>query len=130
MALTAQQLVDVRRYMGYSVSGNSASNAYRELVYSEVSYFGLSLDYRLANLSAEEENTVTTYYLTNLALREAEIQTAAANLDTNAAAVWKRNTNEISDRKQLFNGLRVELCNFLGFAPGKGIASQNRMVRG
>lgn len=129
MALTAQQLVDCRRWCGYSVSGNDASNPYRELVYSEVSYFGLSLDYRLANLSAEEENTMTTYFLPNLSKREQEIQDAACNLDTDAAAVWKHNKNEISDRTGLFNQLRRDLCTFLGFNPGPNLAVANRLVR-
>jgi hypothetical protein len=129
MALTAQQLVDVRRWMGYSLSGNTTASGYRELVYSEVSYLGLSLDYRLANLSAEEENTLTTYFLANLALREAEIQSAADNLDTDQAAVWKHNKNEISDRRDLFNQLRRDLCTFLGFAPGPQLGAGNRLVR-
>jgi hypothetical protein len=129
MALTAQQLVDCRRYMGYSVTGDSTSQPYRELVYSNVSYMGLSLDYRLAHLSTEEEGVVVSTYLTPLALREQEIQGAADNLDTDQAAVWKRNANEVNDRIQLFNWLRRDLCRFLGFAPGPDLASGNRVVR-
>ena len=129
MALTAQQLVDVRRYCGFSVSGNTTSQPYREPVYSDVTLASLSLDYRLANLSAEEENTVVTYYLANLYLREAEIQGAAANLDTDVAAVWTHNKDEVSDRMGLFNQLRLDLCNFLGFEPGRALRSQNRLVR-
>jgi hypothetical protein len=130
MTLSAQQLVDVRRFMGYSVSGNSTSNPFRELVYSNVSYMGLSLDYRLANLSAEEEGVVVTTYLTPLGLREQEIQGSADNLDTDQAAVWKRNASEVSDRINLFNWLRRDLCTFLGFPPGPQLASGNRVVRG
>src|SRR5580658_3602683 len=103
MALTAQQVVDTRRYLGFSVSGNTGSQFYREPVYSDITLASLSLDYRLANLSAEEENTVVTYYLTNLYLREAEIQAASANLDTDVAAVWTHNKQEVSDRRELFN---------------------------
>jgi hypothetical protein len=129
VALSPQQLVDVRRYMGYSLSGNTTSQFIREQVYSTLTYASLSLDYRLANLSAEEENTVINYYLTNLCLREAEIQAASANLDTDEAAVWKHNKQEVSDRMGLFNQLRRDLCNFLGFEPGKGLGSTNRLVR-
>jgi hypothetical protein len=129
MALTAQQLVDVRRYMGYSLSGNTTSQFYREQVYSTLTYASLSLDYRLSNLSAEEENTVISYYLANLYLREAEIQAASANLDTDEAAVWKHNKQEVSDRTGLFNQLRRDLCNFLGFEPCRGLGSTNRLVR-
>jgi hypothetical protein len=107
MALTAQQATDVRRYMGFSVSGNSTSQPFREQVYSDATAYGsLSLDYRLANLAPEEEGTITNYYLKNLACREQEIQDASATLDIDTAAVWKRNSRELSDRAQLFNNLR------------------------
>jgi hypothetical protein len=129
MTLTNQQVVDVRRYCGVSVTGNTTSTAYREPYYSDVTLASLSLDYRLANLAAEEENTLVTYYLANLYLREDEIQSAAANLDTDKAAVWTHNKQEVSDRRELFNQLRLDLCNFLGFSPGRGLANQNRLVR-
>jgi hypothetical protein len=129
MTLTAQQIVDVRRYGGWSLTGNTTSQPYREPVYSDVTLASLSLDYRLANLSAEEENTLTTYYLANLYQREAEIQAASANLDTESAAVWKHNANELSDRRSLFRELRLDLCNFLGFEPGKALMGANRLVR-
>jgi hypothetical protein len=130
MALTAQQLVDLRFFMGYSVTGNTTSAPFRELVYSDVSYFGLSIDYRLANLSQEEENVVTSYFLPNLYSRRNEIQSAAENLDTDKAAIWTRNRAEVSDRTALYNALRRELCSFLGFEPGPMITASNRVMRG
>jgi hypothetical protein len=129
MTLTNQQVVDVRRYMGYSVTGNTASTPFREPVYSRVSLASLSIDYRLANLAAEEENTLITFYLANLYLREQEIQDASCNLDTDEAAVWKHNKNEVSDRRDLFNALRRDLCTFLGFDPGPQLGNGNRLVR-
>jgi hypothetical protein len=129
MALTAAQIVDCRRFMGYSVSGDDVSNPYRELVYSNVSYFGLSIDYRLQHLSPEEETVVSNKFLVNLNLREDEIQGAAANLDTDQAAVWYHNKQEVSDRTGLFNELRYDLCTFLGFRPGPNLATTNRLVR-
>jgi hypothetical protein len=130
MTLSAQQIVDTRRYMGFSISGDATAQPFREQVYSNATAFGsLSLDYRLANLSAEEENTLVNYYLANLYLREAEIQGASANLDTDQAAVWKHNKQEVSDRMGLFSQLRRDLCDFLGFAPGRALANQNRLVR-
>ncbi len=116
--------------MGYSLTGNSTAAPFRELVYSNVSYMGISLDYRLANLSAEEEGVVVNTYLTPLILRETEIQGAASNLDTAQAAVWTRNSSEVSDRINLFNYLRRQLCVFLGFPPGPQLATGNRVVRG
>jgi hypothetical protein len=130
MTLSAQQIVDTRRYMGYSLSGDMTSQSFREQVYSDATAFGsLSLDYRLAHLSAEEESTVINYYLANLYLREAEIQGAASNLDTDVAAVWTHNKQEVSDRMGLFNQLRRDLCDFLGFSPGRALAGLNRLMR-
>jgi hypothetical protein len=129
MSLTAQQIVDVRTYMGYSVSGDTTSFPFREYVYSDVSLMGLSIEYRLEHLSAEEENRVTTFYLPNLAAREQEIQCAAANLSTDVAGPWKHNKQEIRDRRELFDELRYDLCDFLGFAPGEALRRSNRLVR-
>lgn len=129
MTLNAQEVVDVRRYGGWSLTGNTTATPYREPVYSSATLASLSLDYRLANLSAEEENTLTTYYLANLYKREAEIQDASCNLDTDAAAVWKHNKDEIRDRTDLFNQLRRDMCDFLGFSPGRALMNENRLVR-
>ena len=129
MTLSSAQIVDVRRYCGYSVSGNTASQPYREPVYSDVTMASLSLDYRLANLTSDEELVVTGTYLINLNARETEIQGAASNLDTDQAAVWKRNSNEVSDRIGLFNWLRRDLCRFLGFPPGPQLAAGNSVMR-
>jgi hypothetical protein len=129
MTLTNQQVVDVRRYCGVSVTGNTTSTPYREPYYSDVTLASLSLDYRLANLAPEEENTLINYYLANLYLREAEVQNASQNLDTDQAAVWKHNKQEVSDRRELFTQLRLDLCNFLGFSPGRGLGNANRLMR-
>jgi hypothetical protein len=136
MALTAQQLVDIRYYMGYSVTGSLAFQPYQELVYSNVSYYGISLDTRLANLSPEEEVRLTSYFLLNLPLREAEIQAAQDNLDTDSLTCglpgkggWTHNKQEVSDRRELFSRLRLDLCSFLGFAPGSGLLQTTRLVR-
>lgn len=115
--------------MGYSVSGDSVSQPFRELAYSNVSYMGVSLDYRLQHLSPEEESVVVATYLTPLALREQEIQGTADNLDTESAAVWKHNANELSDRIALFNYLRRQLCTFLGIPPGPQLGGGNRVTR-
>ena len=129
MTLSAQQLVDTRRFMGFSVTGDPTSFPFREYVYSDVSLMGLSIEYRLSHLSAEEENTLTTYYLPNLAAREKEIQCASANLSTDVAGPWTHNKQEVSDRRELFDQLRRDLCDFLGFSPGRALRRSNRLVR-
>lgn len=128
MALTAQQIVDIRYYMGYSVKGNAAYAPFAELVYSDVSYMGISLDGddlgvggRLANLSAEEEGRMTSYFLPNLALRETEIQAASVLLMVDRAGPFRRNAQEVAEREHLFRSLRLALCRFLGFPPGTGL---------
>ncbi|CAH2603202.1 conserved protein of unknown function [Rhodovastum atsumiense] len=130
MTLTAQQLADVRHYMGYSVAGDAASRPWGEPAYSGASGMGMSLEYRLAHLSAEEEARLAGFFLASLAARERDIQDAAATLDTAAAAAWNRNPNEIAERRALFTALRLDLCRFLGFPPGSGLATGNRLVRG
>jgi hypothetical protein len=104
--------------MGYSVSGDSTSFNFRELLYSDVSYFGLSIDYRLQHLQAEEETVLRQTYLSPLKAMESSIIGANDNLDTDKAAVWTHNKNEVADRTKLFNQWRRAMCTFLGFAPG------------
>jgi hypothetical protein len=130
VTLTTQQTTDCRRYMGYSISGNTASYNYREPVYSDITLEAMSLDFRLANLAPTEENTLVNYYLAQLYQREADIQAAAANLTASVAGPYKHNPQEIADRRDLFRALRLELCAWLGFAPGESLMSTNRMVRG
>lgn len=130
MALTSAESVDVRRFMGYSVSGDSTSFNFRELVYSQVSYFGLSLDYRLQHLTADEEAIVRNVYLGRLAALETAIVSASDNLDTDKAAVWVHNKDEVRDRTNLFNKWRRDLCTFLGFAPGPTLQGGLRVLRG
>jgi hypothetical protein len=129
VALTAQQLVDVRRFMGYSVAGAVGTTQFREQAYSDVTIGGLSLDFRLTNLAPEEESVVINTYLTSLYLREQEIQDSAATMGTDKAAVWTRNKQEASDRINLFTALRLELCGFLGFPPGSYLKPMNRVMR-
>jgi hypothetical protein len=138
MALTDDQNALVRYYMGYSAAGVGTSLfPFHELAYSDVSYMGVSLDGstdnpaggKLNNLSAPEEARITGFFLPNLLARETEIQAAASNLDTDQASVWYRNRSEVSDRRAMFTALRLELCHFLGFPPGSGLRTSNRVVR-
>lgn len=126
--LTSAEQVDVRRFMGYSVSGDSTSFPFRELVYSDVSYMGLSIDYRLQHLMPEEESVVRAVYLVRLNSLETAITDSSDNLDTDAAAVWTHNKNEVQDRTELFNQWRRQLCSFLGFNPGPSLGDGGMTV--
>jgi hypothetical protein len=74
------------------------------------------------NLSSAEE-AVVRRYLANLNVLEVAIPMAAQNLDTEQAAVWTHNSDEVSDRTALFDDWRRRLCDFFGLPPGPGLAS-------
>jgi len=120
MAFTDAEKTDVRRFCGYGAFGGGQplpASGYRFST-----QYGV-LEYKLNTLSAAEE-AVTRTYLTNLAALEGDIMGASGirqNLDTDAAAVWTHNKAEYRDRRNLFNGTRRELCNFLGLPPGPGL---------
>jgi hypothetical protein len=122
MPFTDAQKTDIRRYCGYGAFGGGQplpASGYRFST-----QYGV-LEYKLNTLSAAEE-TVTTTYLTNLAQLETDIMGTAgvrSNLDTDEAAVWIHNKNEYRDRKSLYNGVRREMCAFLGIEPGPGLGN-------
>lgn len=122
MALTNQERVDVRRFAGYGMFGNANNLAGG---YRYFTQYGV-LEFKLTNLANEEENTLRSIYLTaavSLYTLEAAIYGATANLDTDQAAVWKHNKNEVRDRRSLFNQMRRDLCGFLGVEPGPDLGS-------
>jgi hypothetical protein len=127
MALTDAQITDVRRYAGYQLAGTPTPTSSNDLAYLVVGMRQMSLVERLSSLSAAEEAVLTTTYLANLNTLEAAIVAAAANLDTDEAAVWKHNKNEVADRDRLFDSWRIRMCGFLGFAPGPSIGSSAMM---
>ena len=121
MALTAAQMTDCRRYMGYQAVGTTMTiNEQSDLVYASFGMVTMSLYTRLTTLTASEE-TVLTGYLTQCAALETALYTSSDNLDTDAAAVWTHNKNEIADRAALFNRWRFMICKFLGFPAGEGL---------
>lgn len=120
MALSDPEKTDVRRFCGYGAYGQQALPASG---YRFSTQYGV-LEYKLNNLTTSEEAVVRTTYLTSLALLETDIMGSAGvrvNADTDEAAVWKRNSNELRERRDLFNGTRREFCAFLGIPPGPGL---------
>ncbi|WP_043345569.1 hypothetical protein [Cupriavidus basilensis] len=117
--LTDAQLTDVRRYMGYPLTGTTMPiTDYQDVVYGSFGMVVMSLHQRLTTLSASEEAVLINTYLTNLATLESAIPAVSDNLDTDQAAVWKHNAREQADRDRLFDSWRRRLCEFIGFAPG------------
>lgn len=120
MALTAQQTADVRRFAGFpSLGTDTPADASRDFAYGWVSPgVWQTLFTRLENMPAETESTLITVYLVNLYALESAIPAASCNLDTDVAAVWTRNQNEVSDRTRLFDMWRRRMCQLIGIAPG------------
>jgi hypothetical protein len=111
---TDAQKVDIRRHCGYPAYGDGAV----VFPYPWIMKQYLALEYRLLHMSAEEGAVVVNTYLANLTTLESAIPAASQNLDTDQAAVWFHNKNELRDRDQLFDAWRRRLANFLGIPVG------------
>lgn len=128
MAFTDQERVDIRRFCGYPLFGGTPQSFQS---YRFFQSYG-TLEYRLTNLSANEESTLRTIYLTgtnNLYTLEQAIFGATANLDTDAASVWTHNKNEVRDRMRLFNTVRDQLCQFLGVPRGPSFIGSSGSIQ-
>lgn len=115
---TDGQKADIRRFCGYPAYGAGAAgfNSWRFF-----QAYG-TLEYRMNNL-APAEIAVTLQYLSTLAILEAAIPGTSENLDTENAAAWSHNANEMRDRTDLFENWRRRLCGFLGLPPGPALAA-------
>lgn len=72
-----------------------------------------------------------TSFLTKIAGLEADVLSATDNLDTDQAAVWVHNKNEVQDRMKLYRLWRRELCGFIGVPPGPSLGDGSiSMARG
>jgi len=111
--LSDAERTDIRRFCGYPAFGNGNSGFQSWRFFTA---YGV-LEFKLTNLADAELAQVRTY-LGQLAPLETGILGAAANLDTDVAAVWQRNRGEVRDRERLFDGWRRRLAAFLGVPPG------------
>ena len=114
MPLTDTERTDLRRFCGYSLGGIAPSTQLECLERGP-------LDYRMNQLTAAELSVVRRY-LGTLSALEVAIPQASQNLDTDQAAMWTHNKNEIQDRLKLFDEWRRRLCHFLGVIPGSGLS--------
>lgn len=113
-AFTRAQLVDIRRFCGYPAYGDGAVVFPQPWIMRQY----LALEYRLQHMSEDEGAVVVGTFLNHLAELEQAIPAASENLDTDQAAVWTRNKNEVADRARLLDYWRQRLCDFLGISPG------------
>lgn len=115
-AFTDAQKADIRRFCGYPAYGAGDAG------FSSWRFFQAygTLEYRLNNL-APAEAAVVLQYISTLAAIEAAIPPTSDNLDTESAAAWTHNADELKDRLNLFDAWRRRMCGFLGVPPGPGL---------
>jgi hypothetical protein len=124
MAFTTAQAADLRRFCGYPAYGAGPAGFQGWRFFTA---YGL-LEFRISNLSPDEENVVATY-LATLGQLEAAVTESGNRLDTAQASVWTRNPAELRERTALFDGWRRRLCAFLGIPPGPALGDGSiRMV--
>lgn len=123
MAFTDAERTDIRRWCGYAAFGPGASGFQNWRFFQA---YGL-LEYRMSNVTTAEEAAVRAM-TTRIGALETAWMDAGANLDTDRAAVWTRNRDEVRDRKRLYDAVRRELCAFWGLPPGPGLGDGNVKV--
>lgn len=121
MAITEQQKLDVRRWAGYTMVGDLDISDMSDPAQGWGAGAYQTLYHRLLNLTASEESTLISVYITNLTTLEAAIPASSDNLDTDQAAVWTHNRDEVTHRTALFNQWRRAMCGFLGIVPGPSL---------
>lgn len=117
---TGAQVVAIRWYCGY---GTYAAYGY-VLAGSGMA----TLDTQIGKIVANEQAAIVNI-LTLLPTLDTALQGASANLDTDQAAVWTHNKNEIADRTKLFNYYRRRLCALFNVPPGPELMAGNSVVR-
>ncbi len=120
---TDAEKADIRRFCGYPAYGAGASGFQGWRFFQS---YG-ELEYRMNNLAAAEYQVVRQY-LASLYVLEAAVPAAGGNLDTDQAAIWTHNKNEVADRLRLMATWQTRLTAFLGvpFGPALATASPAR----
>lgn len=126
MSLTDDQKNSVRWYMGYPTTlANVSTGNNRDFAYAWVTPgVMMTLDTALDNMTPSQETRVTAFYLPNLTQMETDLYGSSGawqNHDTDQAAVWYHNKNEVDDRTRHFKALCRRLANEFGFAPGPAV---------
>ncbi len=117
--LSDAERTDVRRFCGYPAYG-SGQTGFESWRFFQA--YG-SLEYRMTNLSGSEVSVVRSY-LAQLNTLETALVGSGQNLDTDQAAVWRHNRNEVGDRSALLAAWSLRLCRFLGVPLGAGLQNQ------
>ncbi len=115
---TDAEKTDIRRFCGYPAYGAGAAGFQSWRFFQA---YG-TLEYRMNNLAPAEYAVVRSVYLVQLYPLESAIPAASGNLDTESAAVWIHNQEEVHQREELFDDWRRRLCGFLGIPPGPALS--------
>ena len=120
--LTDVEKSSCRDFMGYPAAGLAN-------VFSNYRFFTIygQMEFRFSNLSDSECAQVRAYLMQLTAL-QAAFYTTSGNLDTAQAGVWTHNKNEISDRRRLYNMVRLDLCGLFGLPPGPRLTNSNNIT--
>lgn len=122
--LSDSDKADCRRFLGFPMFGAVLTPGFG---YRYTNQY-LLVEYRFNNMSPEEESLVTTLYLPNLRQLETDIFNVRDNSDTSKAAVWERNSLELSERVRNFNYWRKRFADFFGVQPIYPAGSNIQMV--
>ena len=123
MAFSDAERTDIRRHCGYPAYGSGAEG-FQGWRFHQA--YGL-LEFRMMRMSGAEE-VVTRQYLVTLATLEQAVPESAAMMDTEQAAVWKRNPRELRERTALFDDWRRRFCGFFGVPPGPALGGRSPVV--
>ena len=111
--LTDSQKDDVRRHCGFPVFGLGVGTTPPTFGYRYNTWY-LILEYRMNNLGQNQANLLVD---------------TSSNLDTDRAAVWYHNKNEVSDRFKLYKLWCDRTIEFLGLqTPSKLLSLGTRIT--
>ena len=126
--LTDSQKDDVRRHCGFPVFGLGVGTTPPTFGYRYNTWY-LILEYRMNNLGQNQANLLVDTYINNCNQLEQAILTASSNLDTDRAAVWYHNKNEVSDRFKLYKLWCDRTIEFMGLqTPSKLLSLGTRIT--
>jgi hypothetical protein len=126
MALSSQDMVDVRRHTGYGAFGSSGNVS---LMYFRYFPSYNSLEYRLNNLTDEEVSVIQDNYLPKITQLENDLYTMREAMIVESAAVFHRNMDEASDRISNLTFYKKLLLSFLQLPPGPFFVGSSACVR-
>jgi hypothetical protein len=115
--------VDIRRFCGYETYGGPGSAGFQSWRFFQI--YGL-LEFRMTNLAPTECQNVR-YYLSMIYPLESAVPTST--MDTDQAAVWFHNKNEVRDRMSLLTTWCKRLCGCVGIPPGPLLGGGGSTIR-